>query len=394
MRADELRRILAWACASSIVAPALSGCCIFGRSYGPSRFELVLPLPPQIARQAGGDGSLSSEVCDSLCGSSGEGLIGCHVASLAVTIAPRPRNLAWKAEARGNDRWIDFGAPVPPDLDLAGKDPDHLDSDVCRSLHSSKDDAIRDCRLLPGPPAPPPEGTSVVQCHFIRPGGCDMSFGSGRDTSSRLSGIDPSATWIARAAHLERISIRAFAELARDLGRLGAPRSLSGAARRAGGDEVRHARAMTRIARARGVGVPRVRFGGMPDRSMFELAHENVAEGCVRELVGAAIALRQSRCARSAQLRATFARIARDETRHAALALRVFGWSLAHLHPNERLRLAEALDGAVRGALEAPTIEPHAPSRIELGLPDDAEIRRIVRSLDAAVFGPLRQRMF
>src|SRR5581483_2455120 len=57
---------------------------------------------------------------------------------------------------------------------------------------------------------------------------------------------------LARAAHLDRLSVQAFLELAWDLEGLGAPPSYVRRAIQAAADEVRHAKTMTTLARVRG----------------------------------------------------------------------------------------------------------------------------------------------
>jgi hypothetical protein len=57
-----------------------------------------------------------------------------------------------------------------------------------------------------------------------------------------------------------------------------------------------------------------------PARSLEELAVENAVEGCVRETYGALTAIWQARTAKDPSVAAAVRRIARDETRHAALS--------------------------------------------------------------------------
>ena len=60
---------------------------------------------------------------------------------------------------------------------------------------------------------------------------------------------EPSAVWLARAAHLEAASVEAFRRLRADLAAYGAPRRLLRGCSRAAADERRHARLAGAIAR-------------------------------------------------------------------------------------------------------------------------------------------------
>jgi hypothetical protein len=153
------------------------------------------------------------------------------------------------------------------------------------------------------------------------------------------------AEHFAEASQLEAASVFAFVQLARELRHHRAPRRLIAAARRSRRDEVRHARATAALARRRGARVPRVNVAAMAIRDLETIAIENVIEGCVRETFGAATAWWRALHARDPNVRATYLRIARDETKHAALARELDVWvrarlSLAARHRVERARAA------------------------------------------------------
>src|SRR4051812_46297678 len=89
-----------------------------------------------------------------------------------------------------------------------------------------------------GPPGPPPGG-------LARP---------------RLVGTATAiGAYFARMAHYEGASVPAFERLRDELASHDAPASLVRAADRAARDEVRHTRAMGRLARASGAAIPAVR---------------------------------------------------------------------------------------------------------------------------------------
>lgn len=122
----------------------------------------------------------------------------------------------------------------------------------------------------------------------------------------------------------------------------GAPDDLVRRARRAIADESEHAR-MT-CAQAAHLGLRTKPFSGeqLPVRLLVDIAIENATEGCVREAYAAMVAHLQAARAGSPQLRADFARIASDETEHAALAIDCDAWLATRLSEDERARVARA----------------------------------------------------
>jgi hypothetical protein len=184
----------------------------------------------------------------------------------------------------------------------------------------------------------------------------------------------PRGVYFAEMTRLEAASVDAFRQLRLELAAHAAPRRLVRGAERAERDEKRHARMAASLARRFGSvpGVPRVTPA--PARDLESVARENAVEGCVNEGFGALVATFQARTARDPVVRAVMARIARDETRHAELALAIDGWMVGRLAPAARGRV----DQARRAALDAlPTNrhEPPADLGTALGLPSRARAR-------------------
>jgi hypothetical protein len=182
--------------------------------------------------------------------------------------------------------------------------------------------------------------------------------------------------YLAHAAWLEAASVRAFARLARELEAHGAPRWLVREAKRAARDEVRHARAMARLARERGARIPRVRVRAGRVRSLERIAHENAVEGCVGETFGALVARFQAEHAAFAPFRRAMKRIAPDEARHAALSLAVDAWIQPRLAETARAQVANARRMAEKAiAAEIPT------TLAELGLPARSQAEALATAL-------------
>lgn len=157
----------------------------------------------------------------------------------------------------------------------------------------------------------------------------------------------PVGRYLATMATLEAAAVPAFGRMIRELCELRAPAPLVDQARRARWDEVRHAAIIGAHARRWGGRMRKPEVAALPTRSRFEIARENVTEGCVRETWGALVAHAQAHRAHDPKLRRDLARIAHDESRHAALSWAVDGWLRAGLDAAARRRLDRAADEAV-----------------------------------------------
>jgi len=179
--------------------------------------------------------------------------------------------------------------------------------------------------------------------------------------------------YLASLAFEEDAAIAAFERMGAELASLGAPASLVAEAERAARDEIRHARAMARLARERGrngeARIVRARVRKVSRRSAASVAAENAAEGCVRETYGALVATWQARHAEDAGVRRTFERIARDEARHAALSWAVARWLEPQLAESGRKRVERARRGALRALRRTLRAEPPRELAQSAGLP-------------------------
>ena len=192
--------------------------------------------------------------------------------------------------------------------------------------------------------------------------------------------------YFARVAHLEAASVHAFNQIEVMLCERGAPAGLCRAARRAARDEVRHARTISRLAR---------RFGGVPAaarvrprrarESLVSVAVENFVEGCVRETYGALVATWQAANSSDPAVAAAMTRIAKDETRHAALSWSIAAWAERQLSPAARRRVAAHGATAVSDLRNA-TATPRADVSRIAGLPDQAIQLTLLRELDRTLW--------
>lgn len=189
----------------------------------------------------------------------------------------------------------------------------------------------------------------------------------------------------ARLAQLETVSIPAFGRLAGELDRLGFASDLVRRAKDAQRDEVRHARDTWQLARRFGAQPTRLeRMPAARERSLLELALENVEEGCVREAFGAVVAAHQAERAADPEVRRVMTAIACDEAEHAELAWAIHDEMMTKLDERDRAVVEAAFDRACE-TLEAEVAlsENDEALRVAAGLPDRAAALAGARVLSA-----------
>jgi hypothetical protein len=192
--------------------------------------------------------------------------------------------------------------------------------------------------------------------------------------------------FLARAAHLEAASVQAFYKLVRELRVLGAPGALRDGVLDAMLDEVRHAQDVGELARAYGgeIARPQVETTGL--RSAYEMALDNVAEGCVRETFGALQATYQAETAADPRVRDLMAQIAQDESRHAELAWQLQAWLEPRLSEPERTHVA-AERARVLDTLAADLeVGLSREEYVTLGFPTPEVSRDLLRGLSQALY--------
>jgi hypothetical protein len=159
--------------------------------------------------------------------------------------------------------------------------------------------------------------------------------------SASTNGRRAVGEYFASMTVLEAASVTAFRRLHRQLAAFGAPPELLARIRKATKDEIRHARATGALARKYGVvpAAPQI-AACEASPSLFAIALENAREGCVRETFGALVAHLQTTRAADAEVRASMAVIADEETEHAALSWDIAAWIESQLGEDDRARLA------------------------------------------------------
>jgi len=229
------------------------------------------------------------------------------------------------------------------------------------------------------------DGTvEVIQTELIESGDPNCSVGrlpAGLCRRPRSRGTDPVGAFFAEVAHLEAAAVSAFGQLAAELRRHDAPAPMVRAALRSRADEVRHARVTARLARRYGGRPVAPRVAAVAPRPLLDVAQDNAAEGCIRETYGALVAHAQARRAHDPRVRRALARIARDETRHAALSWSLDAWARARMTSTERRQLDRAQADAWP-RLELQLTAEHDPRvHTEAGMPGPDHAQAMFRQL-------------
>jgi hypothetical protein len=243
-------------------------------------------------------------------------------------------------------------------------------------------------------------GVRVLSCRYVNVDAADVDAiecvvamdcgGAGRRpegfAAAARRGRTNAGAWLAGIADLEGASVDAFRVLHRELRAHGAPGSLVRRASAAAKDERRHARTMRSHARRHDAraGERARRRVAMPVRSLRAMVTENAVEGCVRETFAALLAHHQALHAKDAPLRRAMEALARDETRHASLALAVHAWAMPRLSDADQAVVLRAVRRAAAKLLRAP-LDATSDVREIVGLPDRRTAARLARALVAAL---------
>jgi hypothetical protein len=147
----------------------------------------------------------------------------------------------------------------------------------------------------------------------------------------------------------EHASIAAFARLALELLRHGAPTSLLRGVHQAALDEVRHAEVCWSFAER--FGSERVTAGAFPftapvavDVSLAAVAAAAVRDGCLAETLGAHVMAEAARLAPEGAVREALRAIAAEEATHAVLSFRIVAWALVTGGPDVRAAVDKELE--------------------------------------------------
>jgi hypothetical protein len=197
--------------------------------------------------------------------------------------------------------------------------------------------------------------------------------------------------YFVRAAQLEADAVQAFHEMAGHLLGFGAPASLVQRCRQAAQEELGHALRMSEVARqisGDNTLLPHLRSKEQIWRnarmavavhapSFEDFARHNGVEGCVRESLGAAVALWQSLHSSAQQVRILLASIAEEEVSHAQLSWDIDAWCRSKLSGSQQEELAAAKTRAAEALWHSLSANDNEAGGVA-GLPDTAAGRRLL----------------
>ncbi|MFO0660916.1 MAG: hypothetical protein U0165_13955 [Polyangiaceae bacterium] len=196
---------------------------------------------------------------------------------------------------------------------------------------------------------------------------------------------DDVGAYLLWCAEIEDASVPAFERLERELHLHRAPKALCLRARAALRDEERHTREMASHARRWGRSFHEQRKPLLACRSLREMAIENMVEGCVFEAFAALTAVWQASHAEDRELRFSLSVIARDETRHAALALDVARWLAPILSDGDRRAVEAAKQEAFARLREECAVDADSTIARYTGLPPSSVASALCRALETIV---------
>ncbi|MBK8412819.1 MAG: ferritin-like domain-containing protein [Sandaracinaceae bacterium] len=228
----------------------------------------------------------------------------------------------------------------------------------------------------------------ILEEHLVEEYACPVSgrMTQGTAAPARPAGGNDVGRYFVQVAGLEAAAVDAFERMAAELQVLGAPVELVQWARASAEDERRHTRDMGALAERFAVKPAVHEAQQFALRGLFEVALENAVEGCVRETYGAVVGHHQARHAQDPVVRAGMARVAEDETRHAALSWAVAEWSLPQLTDAQR----DVIRGAQRAAISALTRSVSIPEAHVLlrdaGLPAPGAALAMLQALGEQVW--------
>jgi hypothetical protein len=189
---------------------------------------------------------------------------------------------------------------------------------------------------------------------------------------------------LARFVALEHASITAFIELGDQLSQHGASPALIDRCRWAAADERRHVELLVSLGAPR----PGATLDASGAASLLAIALHNAVEGCVHETWAALLAADQAERAPDPRVRATFARIARDEAEHGQLAWDIHAWLATRLRPDQLVEVEAARVAALArlpALAAAQANEIPAATRSTLGLPDRSRARALAEVFAGAL---------
>ena len=214
------------------------------------------------------------------------------------------------------------------------------------------------------------DGTYAISCGYYAACIVEGRGSACIEKETAGTGDNNIGAWFARAHHAEKGSVFAFEQLRRDLIKLEAPSTLIAKIEDAIREEAEHTSMMKDFAIANKGKIMDLIFDGFLDtRSVWDIAVENLLEGCINESYAALQAFYQSRHAESEQIQGLFATIARDECKHAEIAREVHHFLLPLLSNSQQRELKDLGQKKWKDLQKSLYVQKHIPELDILGVP-------------------------
>ena len=259
-------------------------------------------------------------------------------------------------------------------LDSAGQLSDAQCEQICRDFNESENSWEVIYQILScADQGVDANGDELIACEMLMEPFCEGRRHAFVDLVHRSKGSVQA--FLQQAAQAEMASIQAFLHLRKELTEHQAPQYLLDRCLQAAREEVHHARLLGQVCHRMGWEVQSPTSKCTAQRSLVELARENMVEGCINEAYSALQAHIQSQKVSDPTLKTIFAIIAKDESQHAELAKEIHQWMLGQLSQEELQSVEEAKAIALQ-QLIAFHQQSKAPSKVKiatLGLPTQQE---------------------
>ena len=228
------------------------------------------------------------------------------------------------------------------------------------------------------------DGTYGLQCGYYNECVVEGRGSACVEKETSAQGSNIIGAWFARAAHAEHASVFAFAQLHRELSNLGASHELLSKIADAIREEASHTKMMKDFAKANKGNLKEIQEHPIGSRSIWEIAVENLLEGCINESYAALQALYQSRHAQTDQLKGLFLTIAQDECKHAEIAREVHIFLCTLLTAEEQIKLQVLAKKQWKQLQETLLVQPQLKDLKVIGLPSPSTAFKMAQALEKA----------
>jgi hypothetical protein len=183
-------------------------------------------------------------------------------------------------------------------------------------------------------------------CEGFTPGVCQQSGRPppGMQLKPMAGTLRWEAGWATQAWALEVASVSAFTLLENELRFHQAPPALIDRAKQAATEEHNHAILMNKVMSDLGGKEIEISIPEQQNRTLFEIACDNVVHGCIGESWAALMLFWSAERSSRPEFQAIFKEIAQDEAGHAAFSWELHRWLMTRISETERVEIHALLE--------------------------------------------------